>query len=191
MRKLLVFITLTIIAMLSSCTMLEEERDGCKPPPHDFKEADLFGTWWAGFVSPPRRDDTLIIREDGTYKQIIHLEAYEVNYESDWLPWWIEYFDDGIPYLHLEGLRLCAHAPDLRGCDQSGGGKKDWYAFNEGEWFDYCREKWMLQENEGILLVLSAVNGDGLELAGLGATPLDTWIYQLQNTELQVPRLQK
>jgi hypothetical protein len=189
MRKLILLMGIAVAVVLYGCSALEEKRDGCKPPPQDLEAADLVGTWWAGVVSPPRRDDTIIIKEDGTYKQIVYLEAYSVNYESDWLPWYIEYFEDGIPYLHLEGLRLCAHAPDLRGCEQEGGGEKDWDAFNQGEWFDYCREKWLLQENEGILLVLSAVEGDGLELAGLGATPLDTWIYLLQKPEVPTSTL--
>jgi hypothetical protein len=186
MRKLLFLIGITMIAILSSCTLLEEKRDGCKPPPQNFTKVDLVGTWWAGYVSSPKVDDTLIIRADGTYKQTIFLEydtLPDVYYESDWLPWRIEYFDDGIPYLHLEGMRLCAHNPDIS-CDQPGGGEQDWHAFNQGEWLDYCRDEWMLQENEGILLVLGAINGDGIELAGLTATPLDAWIYRLQRSEL-------
>jgi hypothetical protein len=181
MQKILFLTGIAIIVMLSGCNAFEEERAGCKPPQQDFAEADLVGTWWAGYASSPKVDDTLIIREDGTYKQMIYLEGYSVNYESDWLPWRIEYFDDGIPYLHLDGMRLCAHAPDLRSCDQAGGGKQDWNAFNQGKWLDYCRETMVLQENEGILLVLSSANGKGIELSALTVTPLDTWIYQLQD----------
>jgi len=194
MRNILLLAGLAIIFVLSGCAPAKEERMGCKPPPKGFSESDLVGTWWAGYVSSPKVDDFLIIREDGTYRQTIFIEypdTPDVNYESDWLPWWIEYFDDGIPYLHLEGMRLCAHAPDLRSCDQPGGGEQDWDAFNQGKWLDYCREKMVLQENEGILLVLSAVNDNGIELSALTVTPLDTWIYRLQGPESPTSSLQK
>ncbi len=185
-KKSYAIISSLLILFLNACSA---ERKGCLPPPDDFLETDLVGIWWVGYVSSPRVDDYLEIRADGTYKQTIYLEHSSipsVYYESDWLPWWIEYFDDGIPYLHLEGLRLCAHDPSIS-CDQVGGGEKDWNAFNQNEWYDYCRDEWLLQKDEGIVLVLGAVyddwTDDGIELAGLSATPLDTWIYRLQGPD--------
>ena len=79
-------------------------------------------------------------------------------------------------------MRLCAHVPDLRSCNQAGGGNYDWNAFNAGKWLDYCNDKMLLQQNEGILLVLGT--DDGIELAALTVTPLDTWVYRLQQQEL-------
>ena len=185
MRNVLLFVGLVSIVLLSGCVS-EEVKITCRLPRQDFTESDIVGTWWAGYVSSPKRDDFLIIREDGFYKQIIHLEAYSIDYESDWLPWRIEYFDDGIPYLHLQGLRLCAHDPSLS-CDQAGGGEKDWDAFNENEWYDSCRDKWLLQKDEGIVRILGAVydgwTNDGFELAALTSSPLDSWVYRLQNPE--------
>jgi hypothetical protein len=170
---------------------VEENEIECRSPRHDFTEADLVGTWWAGFVSSPKVDDYLEIRADGTYKQTIYIEYSEipsVYYESDWLPWWIEYFDDEIPYLHLVGLRLCAHVPDLRSCDQAGGGEKDWNAFNQNQWYDSCRDEWLLQVDEGIVRVLGATydgwTDDGIELAALTVTALDSWVYRLQRPDL-------
>jgi len=191
-RRAIVFAGLITLALLTTaCGSTGEERKGCLPPPDDFQETDLVGIWWAGTGYAGRVDDYLEIRADRTYKQTIFIEYIDVPsvyYESDWLPWWIEYFDDGIPYLHLEGLRLCAHNPDIS-CDQAGGGPEDWHAFNQGKWIDYCKETMVLQENEGILMIKSAPNSDNIELAGLGITPLDTWIYELQSREIIISTL--
>ncbi len=189
MRKIFFLVGIVVVAILAGCAPVKEEKSRCKPPPQGFTEKDLVGTWVKKHLD--LRSDTLIIKEDGTYKQIIHLEAYSVDYESDWLPWRIEYTDDDIPYLHMEGLRLCAHVPDLRGCDQAGGGDYDWNAFNAGEWLDYCHNKWMVQKGEGILLVNGAVydgwTDEGIELASLSVSPLDSWVYRLQRQELPTP----
>jgi len=195
MKKYLSLFGLAIMVALSGCAPAEVEIT-CRPPRPDFTEADLVGTWWAGFRSSPRVDDYLEIRADGTYRQTIYIEYSEipsVHYESEWLPWYLEYFDDGIPYIHLEGLRLCAHIPNMS-CDQAGGGEKDWHAFNENEWYDSCRDKWLVQENEGILRILGAVydgwTDDGIELAALTVSPLDSWVYRFQRPKFVTPTLQ-
>lgn len=193
MRKILFLIVMGVIALLSGCVPVQEEEIGCRPPPQNFTEANLVGIWWTGFVRSPKVDDYLEIRADGTYKQTIYIEYSDipsVYYESDWLPWSIEYFDDGIPYLHLQGLRLCAHIRNMS-CDQAGGGEKDWDAFNEGEWYDSCRDKWLIQKDEGILRVLGATydgwTNDGIELAALTVNPLDSWIYRLHSLDFTTP----
>ena len=193
MRKIQFLVSIATIVVLSSCLFSEEIKIQCRPPRKDFTEADLVGTWWAGYVSSPKVDDYLEIRADGTYKQTIYIEFSEipsVYYESAWLPWWIEYFDDGIPYLHLEGLRLCAHTGN-ENCDQAGGGEKDWYAFNENEWYDSCRDEWLLQVDEGILRVLGATydgwTDNGIELSALTVNPLDSWNYRFQWRDVTTP----
>jgi hypothetical protein len=116
----------------------------CTPPPHTFSEADLIGTWEAGV---PTQRDILEIREDGTYRQEIHIEFTTlptVDYESAWQQWWFEERENGIPYLHLEGFRLCAFNPGIS-CEQIGGGGHD-----------FCRNAQVVMHNEGILLVLGA-----------------------------------
>ena len=195
MKKFIILVGSAAIFLLSGCEP-EEVEIKCRPPKRDFTEANLVGIWWAGFVRSPKVDDYLEIRSDGTYKQIIYIEYAEipsVHYESDWLPWRLEYFDDGIPYLHLEGLRLCAHNPNMS-CDQAGGGEKDWEAFNENEWYDSCRDTWLLQRNEGILRVLGATyddwTDDGIELAALTVNALDSWVYRLRRPGFTIPTLQ-
>lgn len=90
----------------------------CIPPKSGFAAAELSGTWIAG---PPDHQDTLIIRPNGTYKQIIHIQNKKkpsTIYESDWQAWWLE--SGTIPVLHLEDYRLCGYDPDVN-CDLPGG----------------------------------------------------------------------
>jgi len=119
------------------------EKNNCPIPQKGFSEANLVGTWMARRLEST---DTLIIRTDGTYKQIIHLENPTVDYESEWLTWWLEYSENGVPYLHMENLRLCAYLPDIMDCEQIGGG--------EFYFYDFCREESVPMVNEGILIVL-------------------------------------
>ena len=92
----------------------------CAPPSKGFTEADLVGTWIAG--SPDKRD-TLIIKADGTYKQIIHIEFSELpptDYESGWQTWWLEGDNISVPVLHLEGWRMCGFNEGIS-CNTPGG----------------------------------------------------------------------
>jgi hypothetical protein len=121
-----------------------EPRSGlpCTPPPRTFSQADLIGTWEAGV---PRQRDTLIIREDGTYKQLVHIEYTNlppVDFESDWQAWWLEERENRIPYLHLQGMRRCGFNPEIS-CNRVG-----------GDGHDFCRNARVSMDNEGILLVL-------------------------------------
>jgi hypothetical protein len=113
-------------------------------PPVGF-ERDLTGTWEAG---SPENSDTLVLRSDHEYKQSIHRvgnQYYsEMNYESDWQSWWIEYRANGIPCLHLSGMRLCGLDPRLS-CATSG-----------GNGYDFCSDEFVPMKNEGILLILMA-----------------------------------
>jgi hypothetical protein len=127
----------------------------------------------------------LIIREDGKYKQIINLKTPAVDYESDWLPWSIEYDENGLPYLHMEGMRLCAYAPDLIDCEQVGGGEEDQSLFNAGYWYDFCKKEMTLMPNEGTLIVLGVPERfvqppRGIELRLLMYTE-SSWGYELEN----------
>ncbi|MBM4424945.1 MAG: hypothetical protein FJ030_16440 [Chloroflexi bacterium] len=165
------------------------EPSGCVLPPEGFSKSDLIGTWVARRLDDI---DNLIIREDGTYKQIIHVEFAEkpdVDYESDWQPWRIEFAESGIPYLHLEGMRLCASNPDID-CEQKGGGERDWNAYNENFYYDFCQSKSILMSGEGILMVLGVSERwqqppRGIELNLLvNCTDCGGWVYELQEPDI-------
>ena len=69
-----------VALLLAACGgAREEDGHGCRLPPQSHTESDLVGTWVAG---SPQRSDTLILTEEGTYRQIIHIEYLEFQYES-------------------------------------------------------------------------------------------------------------
>jgi len=74
-------------------------------PPASLQESDLLGTWqtsyWRSGV------DTLIIRKDGTFKQIYRsMREKDYVYETPWNKWWLERLSDGRVRLHLDGARF-------------------------------------------------------------------------------------
>jgi hypothetical protein len=146
----------------------------CTLPPGDFHESDLVGTWIAG---NPHRMDTLILAENGLYRQLLNVESPQYSYESGWQQWWVEYQDEGPPYLHLEGMQLCVYSLSAN-CDAS----KD----ETNKWYDFCMERIIQTHGEGILLVLGVPDQFGQPVRGIELTPMtkdpDTggWVYQLQ-----------
>jgi len=141
-----ILVLLLVVACLAIVIYQEVADKGCPRPPKDFTENDLIGTWYFG---GPKRNDTLIIRNDGTYKQIIHIEPYlgsAADYESDWQSWWMENPENGIPYLHLEGMRMCAHTSY---------GDCGFIEDGERAWWDFCEDETRyLPPGEGVLMVL-------------------------------------
>jgi hypothetical protein len=181
MRKFLWIAISFSIFVLAGCVS-EAKKTACPPPKEGFTEADVIGTWVATHLNFSR--DTLIIREDGKYKQIIHLEIPLTDYESDWLPWSIEHDENGLPYLHMEEMRLCAYAPDLISCDQIGGSGEDESLFNGGYWYDFCKDEMVLMQDEGVLIVVGvpeqfAQPPKGIRLRLLMYTE-SSWVYELQ-----------
>jgi hypothetical protein len=152
------FIVLLIGLFLSACR--SEESNVCaRLLKAGFSESDLIGTWDA---VDALRDSTIIIREDGRYKQTMYVERTGFSYEGDWLPWRVEYFEGSIPYLHLEGLLMCAYWRQMDCSTEKTNiepvevdDTKDPFA-DEYYWYDYCREKWVQTPGEGVFLVLES-----------------------------------
>jgi hypothetical protein len=83
------------------------------PPPESLHESDLVGTWetyyWGDSV------DTLILRDDGTFKQIFRDPAEDrYRYETPWNEWWLEQLPDGAVRLHLAGARYSTRTESRR-----------------------------------------------------------------------------
>jgi len=123
------------LGCLFSIFQTNETNTGCIPLPEGFSESDLFGTWVAGSPVYPTSSDTLIIRDNGTYKQIIKLEFQSIEYESDWQAWWFEYRDNGTGYLHLDDYRICA-ATTEDSCDWINDGNMPYADVCDGQWMD-------------------------------------------------------
>ena len=141
------YITTLLIGCFAPVQRLNSESV-CLSPPKNFSKSDLIGTW----VASGHNEDTLIIREDGTYKQIIHIEYTDipdVDFESDWQSWrFEENSEDGVPYIYLEGMNLCAAFPRLEDCEHTGGKDKTWNNF--------CSHKRIQSNGDGILAVMGS-----------------------------------
>jgi hypothetical protein len=171
MKKVLQPFLMTCLGMATVCflgtwvIMLLDRTSSrgpqCASPRASFSENDLIGTWIAGTPDPR---DTLIIKANGTYKQIIHTEFSELpptNYESPWQTWWLEDQNITVPVLHLEGYRLCGYNADIS-CDTIGGSGQH-----------MCQVGYKDLSNEGVLYVMG---GSEITLTlPLGLE--DSWFY--------------
>lgn len=123
MRKLTIIKILLLMLVLYACVRnpAEEQDSSCNPNKDGASVVDFVGTWVARRSIYPLVNDTLIIKVDGTYKQIINIESPETTYESEWLPWRIVYNEYGVLYLFMEGMTLCGYdrtencAPEMDG----------------------------------------------------------------------------
>jgi len=153
------------------------ESPRCAPPPDTFRDSDLVGTWIGQRASTPRVTDTLIISEDGLYRQTVEGPESGFEFEGEWLAWRLEEGEAGMLYLHLTGMRLCAFVPDLVDCAQAGGGA--------GYWFDPCTGEWVPMPGEGILAVVQVPDAVRQPPRGLLLVPFNKhvesgWVYELQ-----------
>jgi len=93
----------------------KNEGLACPPLPENFKESDLVGSWIGRYFENKER---IIIRDDGTYKQIFSNDF--LNFESEWQKWYIEYAPQGYIRLHMVGMRRCDGLESE--CNDPGGG---------------------------------------------------------------------
>lgn len=123
----------------------------CPPLPKAFHESDLIGTWVASYNI--YSTDTLIIREDGTYKQIFEdivpkIDLY-YRYESDWQEWWIETRPSGYLRLHLKGMRRFDDLTEV--WEREGGG-------TISKTIDYCEYVEVKMPDEVVLIVTGVLD---------------------------------
>ncbi len=150
LSKLVRFTILVVVIALSACAYIVEEQTNqanadCPALPKSFTEEDLIGTWLADYANG--NIDTIVIREDGTYKQIFSSTVANLSFESDWQNWWIEQRESGYIRLHLEGMRRC---DDLESICQNPSGGLDPSLFRA---IDYCEDTGITMEHEVTLIV--------------------------------------
>ena len=121
----------------------------CGLPYKGFSETDILGTWQAW---RPGNTDTIIIRADKKYKQVVKIQSPLINFESDWQTWSLVYSKTGTPYLYLENFHLCGAEPEIFDCQVSGGGAR--------KWLDVCsNDQWVTMADNGILAVVNGSTG--------------------------------
>jgi hypothetical protein len=119
----------------------------CPTLPATFTEDDLIGTWVASYSLDDK--DTLIIKDDGTYKQIYENPGV-ILVETDWQKWWLEWRESGYARLHLEGMRRCELFASL--CEREGGGLDP----QEYTAIDMCEGGVIEMPHEVVLIVTGA-----------------------------------
>lgn len=162
-----------LAALLSACG--PEVLHECPLPPKGFTEFDVIGAW-GGDINTAW-DSTIIVRGDGLYKQMIDIKSTGFKYEGDWKPWRVTYSDKGLPYLHLEGLMMCAYwwAIDCR-TGKTGitpvtlGDTNDPFA-GEYYWYDGCQKKWVDTAGEGVFMVFGIPRASAMPPRGIVLVP--------------------
>jgi len=174
MRKMkYAFIVLLMILLLAACN--SKESSGCPLPPPKFSESDLIGTW-SGSIETAW-DSTIVIGGDGRYKQIINIKRTGFQYESDWQAWRVTYSEEGLAYLHLEGLLMCAYWYQIDcATGETGiepfevGDTKDPFA-DATYWYDGCQEKWVDTPGEGVFMVFGVPRASIIPPRGIRLVP--------------------
>ncbi len=148
----------------------------CPPLPTNFKESDLIGKWIANYGL--HDEDLLIIKEDGTYKQIYINPDEGKKYASDWMNWWIEYRDSGYIRLHFTGMK---RAGELDSIFNREGGGIDPQLFTA---IDYCENEVIEMPDEVVLIVTGSKenNPRGIILRQTRLAGSEwTWSFHLQD----------
>jgi len=141
-----------VLGLLTGCASStpEEEPGGwkCEPLPIGFDELDLVGTWRSVYY-PRLVTDTLILREDGTYRQIYENNSTGRHIETPWNRWYVEYGPNGGAYLHLVGMHYCLSTGER--CAHPGGG--DW------PYYDRCQTRLVSNMGWEVILIIEGSEG--------------------------------
>lgn len=152
--------TFIVVSLLDAMPGFQKSK--CESPPN-LTTANLVGTWVAGLSN---ESDSLILREDNKYKQIIVSKRRNINYQTDWQDWRLERDNSGLVHLHLKGMRMCGGFNLLRSCEDV-----------DYNGYDFCQDRSILMKGEGILLVLNDDPSAGFDLFfPLGSE--NTWVYR-------------
>ncbi len=113
LRTVVIVFALLVLCSCLTCRMTPAStaEPAYSEPPPTFQDTNLVGTWEAHYCGFGIEwgDDELVLRADGTFKQIYHDRTVEgYVYETPWNEWWVERFPDGRIRVHLQGARFYA-----------------------------------------------------------------------------------
>ena len=148
--KCLMIRAIAVIAstLLLACTPLpaRDTTPECPELPSTFRREDLVGTWAASYSL--NDSDLLLVRGDGTCKQIYDDPDAGRHYESGWLKWDIEFRESNFARLHLNGMR---RAGDLDSIFNRESGGVDPELFTA---IDYCENE-VVKMPDGVVLIVT------------------------------------
>jgi hypothetical protein len=99
---------LLLVIMTAACSSSVPDTNYVEPP-MTFQDNDLVGVWETRYEAWGQEwaRERLILRSDGTFKQVYHDFTEEgYVYETPWNEWWVEHFPDGRIRVHLQGARI-------------------------------------------------------------------------------------
>jgi len=161
-------LSLLALALLCACGFLgleaqpgarEEARWRCPSLPSSFQQSDLVGTWQSQYF-PRSVTDTLILREDGTFRQILENDLASFYYTSPWNEWYLERRSAGGLLVHLRGMRYCLSTDEI--CRRPEGGGGEWH------YYDPCEDRSLTMGNE---VILAVIGGQDLRYPGIEVIP--------------------
>jgi hypothetical protein len=152
------------------------KKYSCPTLPSTFKEADLVGIWVASYSLNDK--DTLVLKENGTYKQTYDDPDAGQWYESDWQEWWLEQRESGYFRLHLKGMR---RAGEIESIFNREGGGIDPEIFTA---IDYCENE-VVEMPEEIVLIVTGTKDEAPHGIILRQTRLAgsewTWSFRMED----------
>jgi hypothetical protein len=140
----------------------------CPPLSETLTEPALIGTWQSRHGS--WATDTIILREDGTYKQVYYSQPNDYYYESTWNEWWLEHRASGGLYLHLDGMRYCLSTDEV--CRKEGGGGGNW------TYYDRCEGRSIPMDGQVILTITGV---EGIRFPGIDLAPGGIVLWYLRS----------
>jgi hypothetical protein len=165
-----------MVVILSACaqptaTALVEDqvRWRCRPLPETFEESDLVGTWRSEYY-PGVETDTLILREDGTYRQIYEDTRLDHQFTTPWNRWYVEHRATGGIYLHLEGMHYCLSTGER--CRDPRGGGGDW------PYYDRCENRSLRDLGQDVILTVEG--SEGLRYPGVESVPRGILLWHMR-----------
>jgi len=169
LSAVLLTLSLTILGCSRAKLEANEETEWqCPPLSEEFGESSLIGSWHSRYNSAS--NDTIILRADGTYKQVYRQTNDSYTYESPWNRWFLEYRPGGGAYLHLEGMHYCLSIEGV--CKREEGGGGDWL------YYDPCVGHPVRMEDE---VILAVTGDDGFRYPGIESVPRSIILWHMRS----------